>query len=716
MKCVARIVVLSLFIFGCLSTVWADTNTSSKINLDEIVVTPSKLKFDHKSTSGSRLDLPIVEIPASIHVIDNDAIINNGYLSVPEAVGNAPGVLWGYAPAEPLSFSMRGFSNNQVHILRDGIWLGPSNMSGRPSNAFNLDRIEILKGPASVLHGQGVVGGVIDMVSKEATPGEPMTAEALGSYGRYDTYQVAGGAGGPMTDKLWFRADISQYGTGGFVENADSRSLNATSSMLWKPTNKLDVKFQFDVLDDKLQNYWGTPLVSESFATRPLTEVVETSDGRTIDERTRSVNYNVGNDLADSEQIYTRLDLKYKFSDKLTLRNIAYYFDATRRWTNSENYSFNSTTNLIDRDRFFVGHDQNTAGDRIDLTYDHAIAGMPNRSLIGVDYRYFDFKRDSRFFGGVDSVDPFNPVAGSFAFPEQTFANPTIIETAAVFFEDTLKITPDLRLVGGFRYDHIDLERDSKNLDGSTNTSNAFERTFNPVSWRVGTVYEFIPSWMGYAQYSTGADPVDSNIFLVNGNQNFDLAESSQWEVGVKASLWNGRAQFTLAYYDIERENLLVQVAPGGVVENVGKQTSNGVEIETAVQLVSNWNFNMNAAYTHAKFEEFGSSSGNTPPNVADWTVNAATSYGNIMNLPLELGASTRYVSDRFSTNANTITLKSYVTADIYGAYTWNNARITVRVQNLLDEDYSPWADVFYPDQIFFGSPRAYSLSAYVKF
>ncbi len=716
MQFVSKTLALTLVLIGCLSTAWADTNTASKVNLDEIVVTPNKLNFDHKSTTGSRLGLPVVEIPASIHVIDNSVIVEKGYLSVPEAVGNMPGVLWGYAPAEPLSFSMRGFSNNQVHILRDGIWLGPSNMSGRPSNAFNLARIEVLKGPASVLHGQGVVGGVIDMVSKQAAPGQPMIAEALGSYGRYDTYQIAGGAGGPISDKLWFRADISQYGTGGFVENADSKSLNGTGSVLWKPNDRLDVRFQFDAMDDKLQNYWGTPLVSESFATRPLIGVVETSDGRTIDERMRSVNFNVGDDLADSEQIFTRVDVKYQFSDKLTVRNIAYYFDATRRWTNSENYSFNATTNLIDRDRFFVGHDQNTAGNRADLTFDHPIAGLPNRSLVGVDYRYFDFKRNSRFFGGVDSVDPFNPIAGSFAFPEQSFANPTIIETAAVFFEDTLKIAPNLRLVGGLRYDHIDLERDSKNLDGSTNTGNAFERTFNPVSWRVGTVYEFMPSWMGYAQYSTGADPVDSNIFLVNANQDFDLAESKQWEVGVKASLWNGRAQFTLAYYDIERENLLVQVAPGGVVENVGKQTSNGVEIEGALQLTGNWNFNINAAYTHAKFEEFGDNSGNTPPNVADWTVNAATSYRNLLNLPVEVGASTRYVSDRFSTNANTITLKSYATVDIYTAYTMENARLTARVQNVLDENYSPWADVFYPDQIFLGSPRTYSLSLYVKF
>ena len=716
MKFVLRNTILSLFVLSYLSPVWADTNASSKVSLDEIIVTPNKLKFDHKSTTGSRLDLPVVEIPASIHVIDNDKIVNNNYLSVPEAVGNAPGVLWGNAPAQPLSFSMRGFTNNQVHILRDGIWLGPSSMAGRPSNAFNLDRIEVLKGPASILHGQGVVGGVIDMVTKKAAPNQPMTSEALGSYGRFNTYQAAGGAGGALTETLSFRADLSQYGTEGFIDNADSRSLNATGSMLWKPNDRLDVRFQFDVMDDKLQNYWGTPLVSETFAARPLTGVVETSDGRTIDERTRSVNFNVGNDIADSEQIFTRLDLQYKFSDRLKLRNIAYYFDATRRWANSESYSFNSTTSLVDRDRFYVEHDQNTGGNRIDLTFDHAIAEMTNRSLIGVDYRYFDFSRKSRFFGGVDSVDPFNPIAGEFAIPEQSFLNPTIIETAAVFFEDTLKITPDLRLVGGFRYDHIDLERDSKNLDGSANTGNAFERTFNPVSWRVGTVYEFIPSWMGYAQYSTGADPVDSNIFLVNANQDFDLAESSQWEVGVKASLWNGRAQFTLAYYDIERENLLVQVAAGGVVENVGKQTSNGVEIETAVQLASNWNFNMNAAYTHGKFEDFGTNSGNTPPNVADWTVNAATSYGNIMNLPLEFGASTRYVSDRFSTNANTITLKSYATADLYGAYTWNNTRITARVHNVLDEDYSPWADVFYPDQIFLGSPRAYSLSAHVKF
>jgi iron complex outermembrane recepter protein len=713
-KC--RLSAMALLCLGSATFVFAEKEDVPIIILNELIVTPTELNFDSPSTTSSRMALPVLQIPASIHILDNSKLKNDGYQEVSTAIEKMPGVTSGAPPGQPASFSMRGFTENQITILRDGLWLGPASMTGRPQNGFNLDRIELLKGPASVLHGQGAIAGTLNMITKQSTAVDSRSAELLTSYGRYNTLKLGTGIESPLGNNLWLRSDVSHYRSDGYVDNANPRSSNVTSSILWKPNNKLSMLFSFNYLKDKLQNYWGTPLVSGAFGTQPLRGVVKTTDGRTIDERTRFRNYNVNNEKANAHQYLTRIDTQFQPNESFSVRNSTYFLSANRKWQNAETYTFNSETSLIDRDRFFVSHDQDTVGNRIDFTFHNTLASRPNQTLVGVDFSYVDFKRRSRFFGNVDSVDPFSPNGGTFGDPDQTFLNPTKITTVAVFFEDTLKITQNLRLMAGLRHDHIKLDRDSFNLDGSFNSTNAFERSFNPNSWRMGAVYDINSSWVGYAQWSSGADPVGSNIFLVNGNQNFDLTNAQQWEVGMKSIFLDGRAEATLALYHIERENILVQTGSGRTVENAGNQRSKGVELEGAMRITRQWSVGANTAYTHAEFGDFGINSGKTPPNVPEWVTNAWARYQNIAGLPLEVGGNFRYVGDRFNNITNTVTLKSYELVDIQASYQKGSARFTARITNLFDKVYAYWGDTFYPDQVLLGSPRAFEISSQFNF
>lgn len=711
-----RLSVMALLCLGSANLVFAEKEDTPTIVLDELIVTPSELNFNSTSTTSSRMALPVLQTPASIYILDNSKLKDEGYQEVSTAIEKMPGITAGAPPGQPASFSMRGFTENQITILRDGIWLGPASMTGRPQNGFNLDRIELLKGPASVLYGQGAIAGTLNIITKQPTVEDSSSTELLTSYGRYDTFKLGAGVGRPLSDKLWFRADVSHYRSNGYVDNADPRSSNATASILWKPNNELNMTFSFDFLKDKLQNYWGTPLVSGAFGTQPLREVVKTTDGRTIDARTRFKNYNVNNEKSSSHQYLTRMDTKFQPNKNFSVRNSLYFLVANRKWQNAETYTFNSATSLIDRDRFFVSQDQTTVGNRIDFTFHYTLAGMPNQSLVGVDFSYVDFKRRSRFFGNVDSVDPFNPVSGMLTDPNQTFFNPTKITTVAVFIEDTLKITPNLRLVAGLRHDQIKLDRDSFNLDGSFNSTNAFERSFNPNSWRLGAVYNISPSWVGYAQWSSGADPVGSNIFLVNGNQNFDLTNAQQWEAGMKSIFFGGRAEATLALFHIVRKNILVQTGSGRTVENVGSQQSKGFELVSTLRLTQKWSVGADTAYTDAEFGSYGANSGKTPPNVPKWVTNAWMRYRSIMGLPLEVGGNFRHVDDRFNNNTNTVTLTGYELVNIHASYQKGPIQLTARVINLFDKVYAYWGDTFYPDQVLLGSPRAFEISSQFNF
>ena len=103
-------------------------------------------------------------------------------------------------------------------MLRDNIWLGPANMTMRRQNTFNLDRVELLRGPSSVINGQGAVAGTVNMVTKQAQPTSTTDFSSMLSYGQFNTYQAAVGVNGPASDTVFYRFDVSRFGSNGFVD------------------------------------------------------------------------------------------------------------------------------------------------------------------------------------------------------------------------------------------------------------------------------------------------------------------------------------------------------------------------------------------------------------------------------------------------------------------------------------------------------------------
>jgi iron complex outermembrane receptor protein len=352
--------------------------------IEEIVVAGNpigELGLNRNSDAGSRLGLSLMETPATVEIIDSAVLRARGYQKLSDAVQSLPGVVAGESPAAPSMFSMRGFTRSQITILRDGLWVGPANMVMRPQNTFNLERVEVLRGPSSVLNGQGAVAGTVNAVNKSAGPNERQSVDAMATYGRYDTYQVGLGAGGALGDSVWYRADISQFGSDGYVDRMDPKSTNVTGSLYWQATDELAIKLAADYLDDELADYWGTPLVPVSSAISPMTDVISTTTGETVDERMRFRNYNVDDSRAESDQLFLRADLIWNPTDNLEIRNSLYNFDADREWLNAEGYIYctqvvDVCTQTDDIQRyygyFFVFHDQDLMGNRLTAKYDRS--------------------------------------------------------------------------------------------------------------------------------------------------------------------------------------------------------------------------------------------------------------------------------------------------------------------------------------------------------
>lgn len=711
--------------------------------VDEVVVVGEivdELQLLEASDAGSRLGLSLLETPASVELIDGSTMQARGYKQVTDAVQSLPGVVSGESPAAPSTFSIRGFTRSQITILRDGLWVGPANMVMRPQNTFNLDRIEVLRGPNSVLHGQGAVAGTVNVVTKSAEIGEPSKIDLLASMGRYDTRQFGIGAGGSFSDSAWYRFDVSQRSSDGYVDRMDSNSLNATGSVLWRATDTLAVKFSVDHLDDELADYWGTPLVPTGSAREPMHNVISTRTGETLDRAMRSHNYNVSDSKAESDQLFLRADVTWTPAENFTIKNTTYRFVADRDWLNAEGYVY--CTEVVDvctktgeiqryYGYFFVTHEQELVGNRFTAQYDLDLGGMENTVLGGFETTSLDFERARGFrraepLAAGDSVDPYAPIAGLYGPEELRGVSPTDIQTRAVFLENALKISDRLSVVGALRYEQLELDRQNFNSDGVLEAS-SFDRDFDWTSWRIGSVFKLADNVAAYAQYSDAKDPVNSNIFLVNGGEDLDLTDAEQWEIGLKGALPELGVEATVAYFDIQRDDVIEQIGIDSAT-NVGGRESNGLEVTATWAASEQLKFGVNAAQTKAEFSRstnFQNFAGNTPPNVPERTANLWASY-NFSDLPLTLGGAFRYVGDRFGDNANDVTLKSYSLIDAYASWKHSNLTISARVNNAADEEYVSWSDVFYlgqtdpsfiyANQLLLGAPRTFEVSIAASF
>lgn len=722
----------------------AVTSQDSDQQLAEVTITAAKVRaLDQFTPTGSRLGLSAQELPATLDVIGSGEMLGRGFINVEQAADSQAGVISGGSPGDQSQFSMRGFTGNQITVLQNGLYIGPANMTTRDQNAFNVGSVEILKGPASVLYGQGAVAGVVNVVDK-APSFTRSGIEMLAAVGRFGSTNIGIGGTTHVGETFAIRADFSRTATQGYVERDPSSTTEGTLTAQWRPSPTLELQLTVDLLQDSPSTYFGTPLVPSSFATDPLTGVINSSTGLAIDKRMQFINYNVADARIHDMQEWPQLLVKWTPNDHLTLENFAYYFHAKREWLDAENYVFDSATQLIDRDRFFVLHTQNLLGDEGSATYKASLFGLANTAVAGFDYSHLNFDRVRGFpcgegiFGGAANgcfpdnnpgpgVDPFNPSPGLFGPYLQDGelvprSSPTYWNDYAGFFEDVIDLAPPVKLVTGGRYDRLDLIRQNFNTQG-IELKNGFSEGYTSTNWRVGLVYNVNPYVTPYVSWTTGKDPPGTNnIFLVNAPEGlYALSSSRQVEVGVKASSPDRRGDLTASVYDIKKSNMLVQVSQEQ--QATANQTSRGAELSADYKVTPTWTVSANTAYTSSRYTAFtdpisGSTYSNVQPaDIPRWTGNLWTSVRQVANEPLELGGGVRYIGSRPGNVANTLTLDSYALVDLYASYALESGvLLTARVNNLFDKAYVQWADIYYPNQVMLGEPRYFELSIYMKF
>ncbi|MCP3394815.1 TonB-dependent siderophore receptor [Bradyrhizobium sp. CCGB12] len=681
----------------------ANTDTPISAPTGPVFAAPT-LNLTGATTAGSRLGLTRLQTPASVEVISAETIAERGQQNIVDAVTqNATGFTASPAPGNGgVSFNTRGFTGlGSVMTLYDGtqLYIGAGTVTF-PFDTWSTERIEVLRGPASVLYGAGAVGGAINVVSK--LPLWISRNQAEVSLDSNTTRRIAVDSGGPVSENVAYRITASGNMSDGWVDRDNTSNVALHAVVQIKQSEDVTWTLSTDYGDRDPSRYFGTPLIN----------------GR-LDESLRFKNYNVSDSHIRYQDSWNQVKTEWQIADGISVQNTLYYLNSKRHWKDVESYAYNPATGLINRSSYIeIFHDQQQVGNRMDAKFRGHVLGMANEFVAGFDVNSINFTHTNNSpYGGSSSVNPFNFVPGVFNSPNATIPGyGSVTNQYALFAENRLSVTEQLSLIAGIRQDEPTITRTDY-----VSPANHFEKSFSSTTWRAGAVYTPVKDLAFYGQYATAVDPVGGLISLSSANKSFDLATGRQIEIGVKQSFWGGRGEWTLAGYEIVKNNLLARDPniPSLTVQ-VGQQSSRGVEASVGFLLDYGWRIDANTAFLRAKYDDFvqavggGSANyaGNVPVNVPQNVSNIWATWAFAPNWSANAGV--QIVGRTYADNANTVTRPAYniVNAGVQ----WKpdlNTTVSFRIYNLFDEVYTMSGGT---TQWLLGMPRTAQLAVNVKF
>ncbi len=665
------------------------------------------LGLNSGNSAANRLGLTAMEIPASVEILSHDEIQARGDYSASSALTRSTGFSSSATPGNGgTSSAVRGFNgHSSVSYTYDGtrLYVGAGTVTF-PADTWTIERVEVLRGAGSVINGVGAIGATVNYQPK-APDFEEIRSEIDVTLGTDALRRIAFGSGGKINDNLAYRFDAVNHDSDGYVDNGDESRRALAGSLLYRVNEDLDLKFSIDYAETDQSAYWGTPLV----------------DGEIL-SATRDKNYNIDDGIVEYEDLWPRLRVSWNINESTKLRSDTFYLKADRHWRNVESYDFNSVSGDVDRSFYLeIMHDQEQWGNRSDILFDIPVAGMSSHLSVGAEFNIIEFTHtNNRPYTGSSSVDLLNPVGGSWSAGVQTATSEDFVSDTsqyAVFVDYQIELTEQVSLVAGIRRDEIDVDREDfarSNGPGHSEDAENTDIDFSGTSWRLGAVYRPSETISIYAQASAAQDSIQSILSATDPDQ--DLGEGRQYEIGLKQILWDGRLQYAVALYDIEKDNLKSQ-NPGGVIEQIGQQSSRGMELDISLAALENLTIDFNVALTDPEFDEYVSRgtdlSGKQPRNVPEQTANLWVYWQATEAIQVNAGA--RYVGERYANDANTVELPNYTIWDVGAKWQVNEAlSFSLHGKNLSDEDDYILAP--YGNQWILGPDRSVELGLNYRF
>jgi iron complex outermembrane receptor protein len=642
----------------------------------QVVVTGEQ----NTTSVGTRTDTPLRDIPQSIQVIPQQVLQDQQARSILDGLSNAVGVT---PLANPTSsrnyFTIRGFENFNNFLL-NGI---PDPQISSDASFINVERLEVLRGPASVLYGQtrfSGLGGTVNIVTRQ--PLSDPFYEVSATAASFNDYQGALDFSGPLNqERTVLYRFIAAYQTfGSFLDFEEGTEISVAPSVALRLGANTDLTIEGDVniQERNGQQPEGQPAIGT---------VLPNPNGQIR----RS--FNPAGPQTDNFTVNGRVGyrLEHRFNEDWRIRNAFLYTiyddddrDGAPGFFNSSLAADNRTLNrgYGIGSQFYDSYylDTNLLGEFCTGTVEHQL-------LVG-----FSLSRDesdvSFEFGDAAPVDIFDPVfdqtVNATGIP--TSDSFTTRDTLGIYLQDQITIAENLKFLLGGRIDFFE-ERSNNRL--ANTDSGQSDTAFSP---RVGVVYQPIPEISLYAGFSQSFAP---SIGIAANGDTFRPERGTQYEVGAKVDI-SDELSANLAFYDLTRTNVTTTDPdnPNFSVQT-GEQRSQGIEFDINGEILPGWNIIAGYAYNDARVTEDNSiPEGNRLRNAPEHSFNLWTTYriqeGNLRGLGFGLGF--YFVGERPGDLANSFELPSYFRTDAAIFYERDRFRAALNVRNLFDIKYYPTA------------------------
>lgn len=715
----------------------------------EVTSTTSKTEgFRTESTpSVTRTETPLRDIPQFVNIVPQELIRSQGAKSLPDALRNVPGIT--YAAAEGGTqanqvFYMRGFSAGG-DLFIDGIRdIGEYNR-----DLFNIESVEVLKGPSALMFGRGSTGGLINQTTK--APSLVPLKEVGVSLGSNGEKRATADLNLPIGEHSAFRLNVLGEDSETYRDTVDNRQVGVAPSLKLGIGTPTEVTLSYMYLKTDSQTDYGQPALWLS-ANPPTVPVPGQFWGMPPVDLDKYYGF-ANHDFTEWESNVATLRIDHRFSDSLSLRN-------TTRWANYQremeatiatlrptDANGNPVTRATPVELLLVDRNHNKSRDNDDtvlinqteLTWKLETGAVKHTVLTGLELAKEELDRVNYTFGGTtkDFTSLLNPNPYSRLSYTKTpnDNNVSEAETVAVYVQDQLEFSPQWKALFGLRFERYDTS--VKQVDIQTGAIEVgmdgnpidFNRVDEMVSGRAGLIWQPTTAQMYYVAAGNSYNPSgELGVYGGTGtnlsnlaNANVDPEENRSYEVGAQWDLASG-FQVRAALFRNEKTNArMADPFNADVILLDGKRRVDGIELSASGRITPNWDVYGAMAFMDGEIVKAapptgnnGPTQGKTPLGVPDWSGTVWTVYR--LGGGWEVGGGAFASSSWWLDDQNRGEAPSYVRWDATLAYVQRKYDVRLNVFNLTDEKYYVGGYNNSPNRVIPGLPLSGMLSVNYRF
>ncbi len=648
----------------------------------EIIATGQAEEDDYyvPDAGVTRTDTPIIDTPASVQVIPRQVFEDQNATNFSDALRSAAGVNQANSSRDTFTnVLIRGFDSTAT-LLKNGIPEAFRNFTP-PQDLTNVERLEVLSGPASITGGQIAPGGIINIVTKQ--PLSSPFYELSASYGSFNTYQGAFDFSGPLNSSktLSYRLNASLFHSDTYydLDDVELDRFSIAPVISWQIGEKTKLTFEGMYLNPRVLNGDGKPAIGT---------VLDNPNGEVPRERY------LGEGEYDNSQrkiLQAGYDLTHSFDRDWSIRHTFRYSELTRIDTGVYLDALQDDLRTLERSAGRSDFTLNNFQTTTYLTGKFDTGNINHQILFGIDYLYEEYFRNGED-REVSTIDLFNPVYSGVGeiIPGSSFRDASTLDGFGIYLQDQLQMFDDrLILVLGGRLDFVGSS--SEEFGDEPVQTSQDNSAFSP---KVGLLYKIADNVSIYGSFSRSFEQEIGNSF---DNEIFEPSRGTQYEIGVKGNWLDNRLSTTLALYDLTKSNVST-TDPENIDFSIqtGEQSSQGIELVTTGEILPGWNVIASYAYTDAKISkdnEFavGNRLDRVPENAASLWTTYTIPKGNLQGLGFGFGLF--YVGEREGDLDNSFQLPDYLRTDAAVYYRRENLNLAFNVNNLFDIDYFEASD-----------------------